>query len=166
MTGRHCTRPAVGRHAKPSPTVRPRGAVVLCSLAIVTFALLSPAVVARGSQVADTAKVAVDGLPMTGGSPSGLTLSLCERSVVELLTEDLDRVSIGRPDIGPSTAADVAASLGGTATVASAEVQRIHDELVGPATSDLLNVYQRDVPSLITAFAPRIANQCGSAVRH
>jgi hypothetical protein len=101
---------------------------------------------------------------VTGAAGDGrLTLALCERATAALLSQDLTRVASGMPDAATPGAADALAALGGPGTPATATVAAIHDELVGPATTDIINAYQHNVSLLLSAYAVRIAEACGHA---
>ncbi len=153
------------RHAAPTPARtrrwRGRGSIPLGVevLVVATVVLASPIVLAHGS-VRD-ASVTVRPASDTGAAGDGrLTLAVCERAVSALLAEDLTRVASGMPDVTASGAGEAPAPLGGPGTPATASVGAIHDELVGPATTDIINAYQHDVSLLLSAYAGRIAEAC------
>jgi hypothetical protein len=80
-----------------------------------------------------------------------------------LLAQDLTKVATGRPDgtaSAPPGGADGLGVLGGPGTPATALVAGIRDELIGPATSDIINAYQHDVSTLLAAYGTRIAGAC------
>jgi hypothetical protein len=119
-------------------------------------------VLARGS--ARDASLVPRPTSITGASGDGrLSLATCERAVAMLLAQDLTKVATGRPDVtasAPSDGVDVVGALGGPGTPATAWVGEIHDELIGPATSDVINAYQHDVAALLAAYRTRIAGAC------
>jgi hypothetical protein len=128
-------------------------------LGAATFAIASTPMLARGGEVSS-----FTGLPQDPAvTVSTLAGPACERGVTSLLQDDLIRSATGRPDLGPTSFSMVAESMGGSATLAMAKVQEIHDELVGPATTDLLNLYQRDVRTTVRAYAARVIVACRSS---
>ena len=162
--GRHSVQPALGRHLAPmshhnAGPSRGQRAAVACGIGLVTFAVASPAMRALGGEV--SAPVPGAAAHASAGAVGGTwSTALCERAVTSLLSDDLVKVSTGRPDLGPSSYSDVAAELGGTATVSMARVQQVHDDLVGDATSELISSYHPHVPAVLHAVAPKIAASC------
>jgi hypothetical protein len=124
--------------------------------------LASPVVLARGS--ARDASLVQRPTSVSGASGDGrLSLASCERAVAMLLAQDLTKVATGRPDVmasAPPGGADGLGVLGGPGTPATALVAGIRDELIGPATSDIINAYQHDVSTLLAAYGTRIAGAC------
>ena len=151
------------RHAAPverrfggTGLSRPMGVGILV---VLTLVLASPVVLARGS--AREASDAPRPSSVTGAAGDGrLTVDLCRRAVSALLTQDLTRVATGMPDAAGPTPDGALASLGGPGTPATVTVADIRDQLIGPATTDIINAYQRDVAQLLAAYAGRIAAAC------
>jgi hypothetical protein len=147
--------PAAGRPGSRGVS-RPIGVGVLVVLAL---ALTSPVVLARGS--ARDSSDAPRPTSVTGAAGNGrLTLDICERAVSALLAQDLTRVASGMPDVAGPSAVGALAALGGPGTPATVTVVGIHDQLIGPGTTDIINAYQRDVALLLTAYAGRIEAAC------
>jgi hypothetical protein len=98
---------------------------------------------------------------VTGAAGDGrLSAATCVRAVTSLLAQDLTRAASGRPDLVVPQDADALNALGGPGTPATAGVQRIRDELVGPATSDVINAYRQDASAALAAYQVRIAAAC------
>jgi hypothetical protein len=126
---------------------------------LLTLVLASPVVLARGSgrDASTTPRPA----SVTGDIGDGtLTLGMCEKAVSVLLAQDLTRVASGQPDAPDPIATDALLVLGGPGTPATSAVASIHDELIGTATTDVINAYQRDVARLLSAYAARVALAC------
>jgi hypothetical protein len=135
---------------------------VVWGLSLAAFAFASPVVLAHGNEVTG-ARTLHDVVPVASSSPRGeLASSVCEHAVVVLLEDDLSRVSAGQPDVSASAVAGLPDYLGGEQSSAFATVHRIHDQIVGSATTDLINVYGRDVQALLAAYSPRVASACAA----
>lgn len=143
-------RPGAGRVSRP---------VGVGVLVVVSLVLATPMVLARGS--ARDSAISARPSSVTGAAGDGrLTLEICERAVSALLRQDLTLVASGQPDTVTPSADAALGALGGPGTPATARVDAIRDQLLGPATTDVINAYQRDVTRLLSAYAVRIATAC------
>jgi hypothetical protein len=150
-----------GRHAVPPGGLAQRHLLVTAGAVAVAFIAIScVTLVGRGATSSAEALTA----QTTGSRVAAVTQTDCDSAVTALLREDLERVANGRPDVGVVTAPRVAASLGGEGSRSMVLVRRIHDAIIGDATTDLINRFQRQVPALLADFGPRIDNACVMAV--
>ena len=132
---------------------------LLVAVTLVTMVVVAPLLWSRAS--ARDVSVTPRPSSVTGAVGDGrLSAATCVRAVTSLLAQDLTRAASGRPDVDVPVDVDAMAALGGPGTPATAQVQQIHDELVGPATSDVINAYRQDASAALAAYQVRIAAAC------
>ena len=152
------SQPRLAATADPGVPGRPP-VFLLVAVTLVTLVVLAPVLWSRAS--ARDVTVAPRPSSVTGAAGDGrLSSATCARAVTSLLAQDLTRAASGRPDAVVPPDAEALKALGGPGTPATAEVQKIHDELVGPATSDVINAYRQDASAALAAYQVRIMAAC------
>jgi len=136
-----------------------RPTLLVGALAVTVLVVAAPVLWSRAN--AHDATVVPRPSSVTGSAGDGrLSPATCRRAVTSLLARDVTRAATGRPDAEVRLDADAMAALGGPGTPATAQVQQIHDELVGPATTDVINAYRKDPAAVLAAYQVRIGEAC------
>ena len=136
-----------------------RPTLLVSALVVTVLVAAAPVVWSRAN--AHDATVAPLPASVTGAAGDGrLSPATCRRAVTSLLAQDVTRAATGRPDADVPVDTDAMAELGGRGTPATAQVQRIHDQLVGPATADVVNAYRQDASAALAAYQVRIGAAC------